>query len=163
MSMDTYDYIVGTRVQTSDGHELGEVKELVGRYFKVAAPMAPDYWLANDLIASTSQAELRLGIPRDEVGGHEVPSGEIEAERASQEAPRSEQDMAVEAAAIVWGPDEWVVVRRRIIEREPGYTEADLDRMHDEDPAGVRERFEHLLEEANRSADRLARTVEENT
>jgi hypothetical protein len=163
VSMDTYDYIVGTRVLTSDGHELGEVKELVGRYFKVAAPMAPDYWLPNDLVASASQSELRLNITRDEVTTHEVPSGEIEAERASQEVPRSEEDMAVEAAAIVWGADEWAVVRSRILETEPDYTEAELDRMQEENPTGMRERFGHLLDDADRSSERLARTVEENT
>lgn len=163
MSMDTYDFIVGASVRTADGEELGEVKEIVGRYFKVAAPMAPDYWLPQDCLRAASNSELLLTITRDEVGGYEVPSGEIEAERAAGDTPRDEQDMAVEAAAIVWGPDEWAIVRGRIIERETDYSKADLDRMHEEDPRSMRERFGHLLDDADRSAERLARTVEENT
>ena len=116
MAMDTNDFIVGARVRTADGEELGAVKELVGRYFKVAAPMAPDYWLPQECLKAASDSELLLTITRDEVSGYEVPSGEIEAERAAGGAPRDEQDMAVEAAAIVWGPDEWAVVRSRIRE-----------------------------------------------
>jgi hypothetical protein len=163
MAMETNDFIVGARVRTADGEELGEVKELVGRYFKVAAPMAPDYWLPQECLKAASDSELLLTITRDEVSGYEVPSGEIEAERAAGGTPRDKQDMAVEAAAIVWGPDEWAVVRSRIVETETDYTEEDLDRMHEEDPHSLLERFGHLLDDADRSAERLARTVEENT
>ncbi len=163
MTMDTFDFVVGARVRTADGEDLGEVKELVGRYFKVDAPMAPDFWLPQVVLKAASESELLLTINRDEVGGYEVPSGEIEAERAGGGTPRDERDMAVEAAAIVWGPDEWAVVRSRIIDTEPDYTEDDLDRMHEEDPHSMRERFGHLLEDADRSAERLARAVEENT
>jgi hypothetical protein len=41
---------VGTVVLTSDGSELGKVKEVMGDCFKVDAPMAPDYWLGIDTI-----------------------------------------------------------------------------------------------------------------
>ena len=64
----------------------------------------------------------------------------------SSERRAVERRDAVEAAAIVWGPDEWVVVRSRIIARAPEHSEADLDRMHEDDPHGLRERFAHLLD-----------------
>jgi len=163
MSMDAYEFIVGARVRSSDGHDLGEVKDIVGPYFKVDAPMAPDYWLPRSVVRSAGQSELVLDITQEELGGYEVAPDDVDAEREAEADPSDVRDMAVEAAAIVWGPDEWVVVRSRILEREPDYTEADLNQMHEDDPAGVRERFAHLLEDANRSAGRLARTVEENT
>ncbi len=45
---------VNTPVYSSDGEELGKVKEIRGRYFKVDAPMQPDYWLGMDAIGSRS-------------------------------------------------------------------------------------------------------------
>jgi hypothetical protein len=162
MSMDTFEFIVGTPVRSSDDEELGTVKELVGPYFKVSAPMAPDYWLSRDVVRSSDQEQVILGITREELGGYEVEADLIDAERDSERAPVDEDRMAIEAAAIVWGVDEWPVVRSRILQHADGYSEADLDRMHQEDPAGFRERFAHLIEDADRSADRLARTVEKN-
>ena len=35
----------GAEVLTSDGQGLGRVAEIRGEYFKVDAPMSPDYWL----------------------------------------------------------------------------------------------------------------------
>jgi hypothetical protein len=160
--MDTFEFVVGTPVRSSDGEELGTVKELVGRYFKVSAPMAPDYWLSREVVRSHEQQQVVLRITKEELGGYEVDSDLIDAERDSERAPVDEDRMAVEAAAMVWGADEWPVVRSRILERESQYSEADLDRMHEEDPTGFRERFAHLIEDADRSADRLARTVEKN-
>ena len=160
MSMDAFEFIVGTPVRSSDGKDLGKVKELLGRYFKVDAPMAQDYWLPRSVVRSATQSELILGIAQEELGGHKVDAHEVEAERAAERVPADEDHMAVEAAAIVWGPDEWPVVRSRILEREYAYSES--DRMHQEDPAGLRERFAHMIEDADRSAERLARTVEEN-
>jgi uncharacterized protein (TIGR02271 family) len=40
------DRMTGQRVYSSDGSELGTVKEVRGAYFKVNAPMQPDYWLS---------------------------------------------------------------------------------------------------------------------
>ncbi len=162
MSMDAFDFIVGTRVCSSDGHELGTVKDMVGAYFKIDAPMAPDYWLPRNVVRSADQSQLILDITREELGGFEVDPEDIDAERQAEASPDA-TDIAVEAAAIVWGPDEWIMVRTRILEREPGYTEAGLDRMQEEDPRGLRQRFAHLFSDAGRSAGQLARTVEKNT
>jgi hypothetical protein len=160
--MDMFEFVVGTPVRSSDGEDLGEVKELLGRYFKVDAPMAPDYWLSRDVVRSSEQQQVVLGITKEELGGYEIDADIIDAERESERAPVDEDRMAVEAAAMVWGVDEWPVVRSRILQHADGYSEADLDRMHEEDPTGFRERFAHLIEDADRSADRLARTVEKN-
>lgn len=45
---------IGSAVRTSDGKELGKVKEVVGGCFKVDAPMQPDYWLATDTVSGSS-------------------------------------------------------------------------------------------------------------
>jgi rRNA processing protein Gar1 len=60
--------ILGARVVTADGNELGKVKEVVGTCFKVDASMQPDYWLGTDTVASSSSAEVRLAIAKDRVG-----------------------------------------------------------------------------------------------
>jgi hypothetical protein len=41
---------IGADVYTSDGDKLGKVKEVRGAYFKVAAPMQPDYWLGTESV-----------------------------------------------------------------------------------------------------------------
>jgi hypothetical protein len=46
----------GTRVFTSDGDELGTVKEVRGNYFKVNASMQPDYWLSCDVVTAGTAA-----------------------------------------------------------------------------------------------------------
>jgi len=43
----------GQPVYDADGNELGTVKEVRGSYFKVDAPMAPDYWLRSDALSAT--------------------------------------------------------------------------------------------------------------
>jgi len=59
--------IQGATVMTSDGERLGTVKEIVGDCFKVDAPMAPDYWLASDTIATMTRDDIRLRIRRDDI------------------------------------------------------------------------------------------------
>jgi hypothetical protein len=63
---------VGERVVTSDGDELGKVKELSGSCFKVDASMQPDYWLATDCIATNTGAEVRLSFAKDRLGDAKV-------------------------------------------------------------------------------------------
>ncbi len=51
----------GVAVYTRDGDRLGEVKELRGDYFKVDAPMAPDYWLNSECVhASTGTDRVEV-------------------------------------------------------------------------------------------------------
>ena len=173
MTVEEFDLIVGTPIHSADAEEIGTVKEVSGAYFKIDAPMAPDFWLPVSLVRSAHHAAVVLQINKDAIGGYEVAEEDLDAAPDDGAAPEgfggdlegsdTERDLAVEAAAIVWGPDEWAVVRARIIAHASEHSEADLDRMHERDPLGLRERFAHLLDDADRSAEDLARTVEENT
>ena len=74
--------IQGATVMTADHERLGTVKEISGDCFKVDAPMAPDYWLASDSIATISGNDillrfirkdindLKMGIPDHHTGIH---------------------------------------------------------------------------------------------
>lgn len=62
-------------VMTSDGVDLGKVKEVSGECFKVDAPMAPDYWLANDTISDASAGALRLNFKREDLDEAKVKNG----------------------------------------------------------------------------------------
>lgn len=195
MSIEAFDLIVGTPVHSADGNEVGSVKEVLDRYFKLDVHMAPDYWLPVSIVRSAHQSAVVLGVNEDALGGYEVSQDDVDAARDGggtdggdvrdamaaepmgigsdvppvvdadelSDEEYTDRDAAVEAAAMVWGPDEWVVVRSRILEAEPHHEEAELNRMYDEEPEGLRARFAHLLDDADRSAEELARTVEENT
>ncbi|HMO53612.1 MAG TPA: hypothetical protein PJ994_03840 [Tepidiformaceae bacterium] len=65
-----YGIRTGLDVFTRDGTRLGEVKELRGEYFKVDAPMAPDYWLSLDCIRGGGAAVPERGAV--EFGGEET-------------------------------------------------------------------------------------------
>jgi hypothetical protein len=56
---------IGSRVLTSDGEELGKVKEVIGDCFKVDVRMQPDYWLGIDTVSSSTGGEVRLRFPKD--------------------------------------------------------------------------------------------------
>jgi hypothetical protein len=72
MSMEAYEFVVGTPVWTSDQHHLGEIKEISGRYFKVDAAMQPDYWLPGACVRSSTPTEVVLAVPEDAVGDQKV-------------------------------------------------------------------------------------------
>jgi hypothetical protein len=57
----------GTPILTFDGERLGEVKEIRGDFFKVDAPMAPDYWLACDCVTADGGNNLRVSFTKDQV------------------------------------------------------------------------------------------------
>ena len=59
---------IGTRVVTSDGEELGKVKEISGDCFKVDAPMQPDYWLSSDSVASNAGGNVVLTFTKSGLG-----------------------------------------------------------------------------------------------
>ena len=62
----------GTPIFTADGEELGKIKEIRGDYFKVDAPMAPDYWLACNCIDSAGTGRIQLAVSKDEVDANRV-------------------------------------------------------------------------------------------
>ena len=59
---------LGARVLTADGEELGTVKEVAGRCFKVDAPLTPDYWLGADTVAGTDGGVIKLAFSKDRLG-----------------------------------------------------------------------------------------------
>jgi hypothetical protein len=59
---------IGARVVTSDGEELGKVKEISGTCFKVDAPMQPDYWLATDCVSTGAGDVVRLTFAKSRLG-----------------------------------------------------------------------------------------------
>ena len=59
---------LGARVITSDGEQLGKVKDIAGGCFKIDAPLQKDYWLASDSIATTLGGEVMLTFTKDDLG-----------------------------------------------------------------------------------------------
>jgi rRNA processing protein Gar1 len=59
---------LGARVVTSDGEQLGKIKEISGDCFQIDAPLQTDYWLASDTISSTLAGEILLNFTRDNLG-----------------------------------------------------------------------------------------------
>jgi hypothetical protein len=47
--------MIGVPIYTRDGSPIGKLKEVQGRYFKVDAPLQPDYWLTEDQVAFSTQ------------------------------------------------------------------------------------------------------------
>ena len=68
----SHDITVGYPIYTRDGDHLGEVREIRGSYFKVSAPMQPDYWLPFDTIQSSTGGQVRLNFHKDQLGEHKV-------------------------------------------------------------------------------------------
>ncbi len=59
---------MGMEVCTADGATVGTVKEMQGRYFKVDAPMKPDFWLTTDCIRTASANTVTLTVDKDHLG-----------------------------------------------------------------------------------------------
>jgi hypothetical protein len=64
--------MTGQRIYTSDGDHLGTVKELRGEYFKVDAPMQPDYWLRCDCAAMSAGDRITLAFDKHQLGDYKV-------------------------------------------------------------------------------------------
>jgi len=67
MSMPSSTPRVGHEVYTVDGEKLGTVKELQGAYFKVDAPMQPDYWLATDCVRGGMGSRVDVSFAKEEL------------------------------------------------------------------------------------------------
>ena len=71
MSMPANSPAIGCDVYTADGSKLGTVKEVQGIYFKVDAPMAPDYWLACECIRGGSMGDrVDVTFAKDDLSTH---------------------------------------------------------------------------------------------
>ena len=64
--------IVGAKVVTLDGKELGKVKKVEGGSFLIDAPRKLDYWLENTLAKSSSAETLELTIAESDLGGYKM-------------------------------------------------------------------------------------------
>lgn len=62
----------GTPVLTSDGEQLGELKEIRGPYFKVAAPHSPDYWLQLSFTRTGDKGQIVTTFTKHELGSYKV-------------------------------------------------------------------------------------------
>lgn len=58
--LDERDVKVGAKVFTRDGAEIGTVKEVAGRFFKVEVSMRPDYWLQSQFVEATWEDGVRM-------------------------------------------------------------------------------------------------------
>jgi hypothetical protein len=80
--MTTYDsgatdaLVIGCSVYTADGDEIGHVKEVRGRFFKVDAPLRPDYWLSRESISATRSNGVTLTVDKDHLGDAKVDAPE---------------------------------------------------------------------------------------
>ncbi len=61
---------VGEAIFTVDEERLGTVREVRAEYFKVNAPLQPDYWLANHEILGIAEGRVRLTFRKDHLGDH---------------------------------------------------------------------------------------------
>jgi hypothetical protein len=68
----------GDRVVSSDGKELGLVKELKPDRFKVDVRWAPDYWLGTEVVDSAEQGIVQLIITKEGVGPAKIHSDNID-------------------------------------------------------------------------------------
>lgn len=66
------DVTIGVEVFTTDGDRLGMASEVQGRYFKVDAPMQPDYWLDFDTIANRMGDRITLMFHHDRLGDYQL-------------------------------------------------------------------------------------------
>ena len=84
----------GAAVYTADGDQLGTVKEVRGQYFKVDAPMRPDYWLPLAVVHAAVGGELQLGIDKDRLSEYTVAAPDA----ATTTAPTTAPDTATSTA-----------------------------------------------------------------
>ena len=71
MSMPANSPTVGCDIYTTDGSKLGTVKEVQGAYFKVDAPMQPDYWLASECVRGGGMGDrVDVAFAKDDLSKH---------------------------------------------------------------------------------------------
>ena len=83
--------VVGARVVTADGAELGKVKDVsLPCCFKVDAPLRPDYWLGADCIAEGSTSGMvRLTVTKAQLSEAKVASPGHEGTHGHEDEPPS--------------------------------------------------------------------------
>ena len=56
---------IGSSVHAQGGEPVGHVKDMRGGWFKVNAPLQPDYWLSTDLVSSSADGRILLTVDMD--------------------------------------------------------------------------------------------------
>lgn len=64
--------MIGADIFTQDGERLGKLKEIHGGYFKVDAPMQPDYWLPEQYLGQGTGNEIRVSFTKDRLDDYKV-------------------------------------------------------------------------------------------
>jgi hypothetical protein len=64
--------MVDVPIYTQDGSQIGKLKEVHGRFFKVDAPFQPDYWLSEDHVVSATGSEIRLSFTEDRLSDYKL-------------------------------------------------------------------------------------------
>jgi len=98
-------------VMTSDGESLGTVAGAGDGYLKINAPMQRDYWLPEHLVQSRDDAQITLGLTKQEVPGYRLPAPPDTADR------EPDDEFARIAQRVTLSPDEMLEQRARM-ERE---------------------------------------------
>ena len=105
--------MVGAAIYTEDGEELGILKEVRGRFFKVDAPMQPDFWLSDDCLGPTSGSDVRLRISKDRIGDYKTEEpGDYEEARDVQGTSRSSETVSAEQGGSVQLREEQLQARK---------------------------------------------------
>jgi len=86
---------VGALVVTSDGERLGEVKELHGPYFKVAAPARTDYWLQQSFTRRDAKGQVVTEFTKDKLSEYEVK--DIDSDELGDAANRTDASLLGES------------------------------------------------------------------
>lgn len=68
----TVEIVVGAHVVTSDGEELGKVKQVETSAFLLDVPHHFDYWLESSLVASATDGRLELSIEASQVAAYKM-------------------------------------------------------------------------------------------
>src|SRR5262245_16899147 len=64
--------VVGALVATSDGRELGRVKEVSETAFLVDAPRQFDFWLEKSIAQEATSERVSLGIAEGDLGAYKM-------------------------------------------------------------------------------------------
>ncbi len=105
--MDVMNDIAGKAIFSSDGTDIGRVKDTRGGYFSVDVSMKPDYWLSTRyilvnrdvVVLSLRNAEIdahKLDAPGLELDGETGGDGVISAEQALSQRERMERELAMQ-------------------------------------------------------------------
>lgn len=68
----TEEITVGSSVWTSDGKELGRVKNVEESAFQVDVRLASDYWLERTIIKAIAVERIDLSVAESELGGYKM-------------------------------------------------------------------------------------------